>query len=224
VLLLRHAPWAGRGLQRLALGALALVAAGLVLGWALVHLVPPAYELAALREFADRRTDGGVTLMRAVSTALSLEVSLVFGLGLLALLRWRSGGWAAPTLLALTFVGSFAITGAIKVIVARERPLDALVGAYSASFPSGHTSRAAALAALGIWALPVLLRHPAVRAGLSALLLGGVLLVGLSRVYLGIHFPSDVAFATILGFSWVGVLVTAVRPEVAPRPGTPPPG
>lgn len=81
-------------------------------------------------------------------------------------------------------------------------------------FPSGHAmSSLAALAALSILAWPTRWRWP-------ALILGGlvVILVGVSRVYLGVHYPSDVVAAWAAALAWVvGVHLIMSRRGVRPR-------
>jgi membrane-associated phospholipid phosphatase len=211
---LLHDPRSPRALIRMGVGGLVITILGLLLGTYIVSASPVPAEQEILGAVADVRTDAGTTLLRGVSTALNLELSIVVALLVLPLLRWRTGGWAAPVLLVLAFAGSLLITGVIKVLVGRERPLEALVEAHSASFPSGHASRAAALLGLGVWAVTALVRHVARRAALTVLLVGAVLLVGWSRMYLGIHWPSDILFGLALGGAWVMVLVHALRPEV----------
>jgi membrane protein DedA with SNARE-associated domain/membrane-associated phospholipid phosphatase len=87
----------------------------------------------------------------------------------------------------------------IKAITDRPRPEDALVGHSGSSFPSGH----AAHSVLYVWmAVTVVLRlRPGMARG-AALVAGGIVLtalVGLSRVYLGVHYLSDVSAGWALG-------------------------
>ncbi|KQX61780.1 phosphatase PAP2 family protein [Angustibacter sp. Root456] len=127
-----------------------------------------------------------------------------------ALLLWRRGArsaalWAASTMIVGTLLGA-----ALKLIVSRARPAldDPVVTATGFSFPSGHALNAA----LGVSLLVALLWRPAGERGLRVLLLGvGCLLVvltGLDRVLLGVHFPSDVVAGWLVGVlvvvsSWV---------------------
>ncbi len=123
-----------------------------------------------------------------------------------AIWLWRRGAryaalWAAVTMLVGTLLGV-----ALKLVVERARPvLDEPVAAASGySFPSGHALNAS----LGVCLLCVLLWRPLERRRRRVLLVTvGVLLVvltGLDRWLLGVHFPSDV----IAGWA-VGGLVTA---------------
>jgi undecaprenyl-diphosphatase len=113
--------------------------------------------------------------------------------------------WAALTMVVGTFLGA-----GLKLLVSRARPEldDPVATASGFSFPSGHALNAA----LGVSLLVALLWRPAARRDRRALLIGVgallVLLTGLDRVVLGVHFPSDVVAGWIVGVlvvvsSWV---------------------
>lgn len=129
----------------------------------------------------------------------------------------------------------------LKALVERPRPyrvfserfeVGELVLAYGehasrGSFPSGHTATGFALATLiGTWAWRALPRRRAAVA--TAGLALGATLVGLSRVYAGMHFPVDVAAGALVGVvagTLPGVFATLMRRRVRPgRPGPGPPG
>jgi undecaprenyl-diphosphatase len=108
-------------------------------------------------------------------------------------------------------------TGEIKALTDRPRPEGALAGYSGSSFPSGH----AAHAVIYVWlAVTIVLRlRPGMTRG-AALVVGGIVLtalVGLSRVYLNVHYLSDVSAGWALGaaaFSLcaaVALVVTQVR-------------
>jgi undecaprenyl-diphosphatase len=83
----------------------------------------------------------------------------------------------------------------VKLLVARERPTDVrlvLPQALSYSFPSGHTARAFA----GFFLLSISLKHKHV---IPALLFLNALMISLGRVYLGMHYPSDVLGGVFTG-------------------------
>lgn len=126
---------------------------------------------------------------------------LVLGVaGLLALERQR--GTALWLLLSST--GALLVNHGLKVLVARARPelVDHLVVVITPSFPSGHSLMSAAIYFMLAALLSREVSRPESRRclfGLAALL---TLLVGVSRVYLGVHWPSDVLGGWLIGSLW----------------------
>ncbi|HET9677023.1 MAG TPA: VTT domain-containing protein, partial [Solirubrobacterales bacterium] len=133
-----------------------------------------------------------------------------------ALLAWRrrwAEFWVLVAGMAITQIG---IDG-IKAAVDRPRPPDPLVSSSGSSFPSGH----AAHSVFYLWlAVTIVLRlRPGMARGAAVVTAGFVLtaLIGLSRVYLGVHYLSDVSGGWALGaaaFSFcaaVGLTVSQVR-------------
>jgi undecaprenyl-diphosphatase len=133
---------------------------------------------------------------------------------------WRQ--WTPLLLVAITAAGSLALTVVGKAAVGRTRPplIDA-VPPYeiSASFPSGHTLNSAALAGIVAY---LLIRRQQQRwarnltVGCAALF---TLTMGLTRVYLGHHWLTDVVVAWALGLAWLAAVITAHRLLLTLRTG-----
>jgi undecaprenyl-diphosphatase len=149
----------------------------------------------------------------AVMQGMTWFGSLLLLLPLTAALAWlllRSGQRREAGFVLLALLGASVLSRAFKLWVARPRPelfpawLD-MPGDWS--FPSAHAMQATA-AALA-WLLVA--RRTRV---LWAILLGlAVLLVGLSRIYLQVHFPSDVVAGTLAALLWVaGLHALLLRP------------
>lgn len=105
---------------------------------------------------------------------------------------------------AASVVGAALINGAAKALFARVRPAlwVSRVHEASYSFPSGHAMSAmAGVTALSILAWPTRWRWPVVACGGVF-----VFLVATSRVYLGVHYPSDVLAGTAASLAWVAGL------------------
>jgi undecaprenyl-diphosphatase len=174
-------------------------------------LAPPWVTMAAM----------DVTALGSV-TVLSLLV--LFVTGLFAVLgRWRE----AAVMLLASFSGS-ALSNGLKLLFGRDRPDEAwrLVEAFNPSFPSGH----AMLSAVIYLTLGALAARFATRRRLKAFVIGGAvtvtLMVGASRVYLGVHWPSDVLAGWCLGGAWALGWWLAVQAwdrfrPVEARPGQP---
>jgi undecaprenyl-diphosphatase len=97
--------------------------------------------------------------------------------------------------------GGWLLNRSAKALFGRERPKlwESVAPETSLSFPSGHAMASMALiAALVVLLWPTRWRYPTI--GLGGIF---VLLVGLSRVYLGVHYPSDVLAGWIASFAWV---------------------
>lgn len=155
-------------------------------------------------------TDLGGTVWAPVLTAL-----LVAGLCVL----WRS--WTPLVLMVVATAGSLAMTAVGKAVVARARPdMDLAVPPFetSAAFPSGHTLNATVIAFALAYLVWLHVRSGAVRVLVVVGAVVHAVLMGLSRVYLGHHWFTDVVVAWALGLGWLAVVV-AVHQLVLLRSG-----
>jgi len=150
------------------------------------------------------RSAGVTRFMLALTQAGSPTVLAIAAVGLALL----AASWGRPRL-ALAFLAAEAGSGLLAVIikaaVRHPRPTDALVDAHAASFPSGHTLSSAVVYGL-LASLLLASRRPRWQRAAGAMLL--VLLVagiGVSRLYLGVHWPSDVLGSLALALGCLGV-------------------
>lgn len=133
------------------------------------------------------------------SHAVLLLIGLV-ALGYILMLR----KWFSALLLVLSFGGGMALNSLLKLGFDRPRPelVAHLVEVHTASFPSGH----AMLSATCYLTLGTLLAGVTEAGRLKAYILGIAillaLLVGASRIYLGVHWPTDVLAGWCLGAAW----------------------
>ena len=148
-----------------------------------------------------------LTSIAAILTQLG-SVYATLGLGLLvsAILALRKKPRAALLLAAIVLIERSSVDG-LKLAIARARPDLALLPYMptSYSFPSGHSANSMAVfTAVALIALP---RRP----GALILAIGLAILIGLTRIFLGVHWPSDVVGGWAWGLFLVGLAVSAAR-------------
>lgn len=167
--------------------------------------------LDAARAARSPFTDGLVTAYTNIGGAVVMTL-LAGGTAVGLALLWRR--WTPVVLIAATAAGSVVLTVVGKAVVGRVRPpqLDA-VPPYelSASFPSGHSLNAIALAGIVTYVLVREQRSARLRIWTIALASTFALTMGLSRVYLGHHWLTDVLVAWALGLAWLTTVIVGHR-------------
>jgi undecaprenyl-diphosphatase len=170
------------------------------------------YDQRALAYLRSWRTP--MLTMRAIDlTALGSMTVLALGSISGAIGLWRMRDHRGCAQLALTMAGVLVWTFVTKSFFARERPEIAhrLLEVQGYSFPSGHSSGSSALF---IGLALVFMPHVdtvANRVWLFASCAALALLVGFTRAYLGVHYPSDVVSGLSFGGAWA--LLTAAAFE-----------
>jgi len=92
----------------------------------------------------------------------------------------------------------------LKQIINRARPdVDYLVTVKTLSYPSGHAMSAMAFYGFLIYLFYTFNIPKLVKYGIIVFLTMLILSIGISRIYLGVHFPSDIAGGFIAGFIWI---------------------
>jgi undecaprenyl-diphosphatase len=127
---------------------------------------------------------------------------------------WKLGWNREAGLFAATLGGAVVLNFALKLAFQRPRPPDTFFGTPvpdSYSFPSGHALISACFfIGLAVLAAPRL----RARASRVAIWLGAVVLalvIGLSRIYLGVHYPSDVLAGYTAAIVWIATVASADR-------------
>jgi membrane-associated phospholipid phosphatase len=169
------------------------------------------------RWFELHGTEPGEAILSAVT---SLGAPLLYAVVIIAVLwfAWRRE-WRSAIALALTTGGGVALSNLLKVIFHRGRPATVVefIPHPSWSFPSGHALNS--VVSYGFLAVLLLDRITGRRKRMAVVIAATimVLVIGFSRLYLGVHYLSDVTGGWIAGAAWLLVCVSAYR--LAPSPG-----
>jgi undecaprenyl-diphosphatase len=223
----RLTPGHGVGLELTTLLAvLAVSLFVLVSYWAIIAAdpSPTAGDMTAADIAREIRAGWLTSLAKGITELGSASVILPVALLAATVLAARSH-WTEFWVLVVGLGTIFVLNGDIKELVDRPRPGGGLVGTNGDAFPSGH----AAHSVLYVWLGATLSLR--IRRGLpagTALVVGGIALaamIGLTRVYLGVHYLSDVIGGWALGASVfslcavVALLATHLRHNHGRAPG-----
>ncbi|MBJ6981013.1 MULTISPECIES: phosphatase PAP2 family protein [unclassified Luteimonas] len=164
--------------------------------------------------FAREAAAGGLDRLFLLASKLGYEwgvvpVDILLVLGLALARRHREGLFAGVAL-----AGSALLNIAAKQAFARDRPSlwESIAPEHNFSFPSGHAMGSMTLAMV----LVLLCWHTRWRWPLLAAMALFVTLVGLSRVYLGVHYPSDILAGWTAALAWTAATWLLVNRRVAP--------
>ncbi|WP_454193698.1 phosphatase PAP2 family protein [Paenibacillus sp. Marseille-Q7038] len=160
---------------------------------------------------------GLLPLMRVVTSFGSFYYSLVVALTFACYYIIYRSRYLEGNIVLLSFLGMWGINALSKYIVRRERPdLDFLISVSGYSFPSGHAMVAAgfygSLLLIAIYSQKQKKGDPTL---LTMIGITGIFLLGFSRIYLGVHYPSDVLTGFIAGGVWVFCINKIFRTEFA---------
>ena len=231
----RFDPRARFGLS-LTLGLVIIVVFGFVFGEIVDEVIERDtgfIDGPVLRFLAEHRSPEVTTIMKGVTFFGGALVSLVIMTAAIVVVYMRTREFRQPAFLAFCLIGALGLAPLIKLIVQRARPeISPVIDVGGYAFPSGHATTS--MIVFGALAF-VLTRR--LSWGTNVWIWAGAgiasFLIGFSRPYLGVHWPTDVVGGWTLGLLWLalGGVVTEIawtmggsrRAEVAERDDQPSP-
>jgi undecaprenyl-diphosphatase len=170
--------------------------------------------------FLDQRTAALDHFFRTATNMGAAAVLLPVAIVLVVVLAWRR----RPDLAigaATAIIGSWVTVNLLlKPLVDRGRPpfADQLVHPGGGSFPSGHAANAAAVWFTFAWVVACLTPSRAAKVAVWTGAVVIVAVVGVSRLYLGVHWPTDVVAGWCIGAAWVVVGAAVARAVTRRQP------
>jgi undecaprenyl-diphosphatase len=172
----------------------------------------PGFDLQTMQAIAGHRDATLTAIAGIVTNAGSFALLAPLSIAFLLLRRWKRR--SDDIALLVTAAGSAVLPIVTKLIVARPRPtLEHLSQLTSLSFPSEHTTQAAA-----VYLTIAILLSKGLNRGWRELVVALAIVIALavawSRVYLGVHYPTDVVAGLLLGWGWALLVFHWAQPKL----------
>lgn len=218
----------GLGASAVALALFAFIAQGVAGG------ATQAFDQGVI-EWIRARQSPLLDWLALAGAVLGSGAAALIVLGVGSLVLWFSRHHLSAALLWIALLGGSPLVAALKAIFDRPRPEPRawtleLFGRplhfpTTPSFPSGHAITSVII--FGTLAYLVVRLEPTVRLRrwTLAIAAGLILLIGLARIYLGVHYPSDVLAGWLVGITWAtfaALSIEVVRYFAGRKPGRPP--
>jgi len=165
--------------------------------------------------FAAHRSGPWNTVSAFGSGVANTQTAIIVTVVAMLFLRLRLGRWYESLIVGVAIGGELLLFLAVTATVHRPRPPVSRLDAAppTSSFPSGHTAAAVALyGSLAVLLLWVYGRRTAIKV-VACILFAIPILVALSRLYRGMHYPSDVIVGALGGALWLLLVITTLLPR-----------
>jgi membrane-associated phospholipid phosphatase len=206
-----------RDVRWLLVSAACLLALMVALGFLLTDVLPSTalgrWDAEVPRRLVEYRQQEGISESKLITTLSETLTIITLTVLAAAVFRWKFGRWRESLVVIYAVVGETAIFVATTLFIDRPRPrvphLDE--APPTSSFPSGHTAAAVcfygSIAAIVLWHS----RNRWISVVAIAVCAAVPLLIAGSRVYRGMHYPTDVLAGMLLGAVWLTVVIFYVR-------------
>ncbi|MBI2452215.1 phosphatase PAP2 family protein [Candidatus Pacearchaeota archaeon] len=149
-------------------------------------------------------------IMIFITNILSPTNLFILSIILLAILLYKKK-WHHSLLLLFSMVGGLLFEFLTKLIIHRTRPENALIEVSGYSFPSGHATMAIIFFSLLLYSFKDEIKNRVIKNFFIALNISFFLLSGFSRIYLNVHWFSDILAGFSLGLFWLTLLILVFK-------------
>jgi undecaprenyl-diphosphatase len=158
-----------------------------------------------------------LTSIMVEMTYLGTGTVVLTVVGVTALFLWHTEHKHSARLLLAATIGNILLNGALKLVYHRPRPsvFAWQTTAVSSSFPSGHAMSATVVYGTVAYLLMRLQKHTWAKMMTLSGAIILILLICLTRLYLGVHYPSDVLGGIIVGLAWAAFCMATLEASLA---------
>ncbi|MEK7464028.1 MAG: bifunctional DedA family/phosphatase PAP2 family protein [Patescibacteria group bacterium] len=160
--------------------------------------------------FLTHATAVWLTFMNVITNVFSPEMIAAAGLAAMIYFIYKKS-WRYAVITFSSIGGGFVLNSIMKALVMRARPETAFLIETGYSFPSGHAVAATIFFALAIYIFARRIQLLVWRELFIVVCVALGLLVGFSRIYLGVHWVSDVVAGIGFGLFWTTLMILSVR-------------
>jgi membrane-associated phospholipid phosphatase len=174
------------------------------------------FDTAVLHWLGAHHTPMLTTIMTEV-TPLGTGIVVLVVVGVTSAFLWHTEHKHSARMLLAATAGNILLNNGLKLLFDRERPAVFEWGTHAASssFPSGHAMSATVVFGTVAYLLARLQKHVWSRAITLLLAVVMIALICLTRLYLGVHYPSDVLGGIVVGLAWSGFCMATLEASLA---------
>ncbi|HEY6062962.1 MAG TPA: phosphatase PAP2 family protein [Chitinophagaceae bacterium] len=166
-------------------------------------------------------TESRTRIMRFISFLGNHTFLIPLIILLIAFFLFKKNNWMAIRTAAI-LLSSLLIMSLLKSLIQRQRPPDPLVeGITNYSFPSGHAFMSVAFYGLLIWYSTIYISNKWLRRMMIFFLLLVIAAIGFSRIYLRVHYATDVIGGICIGFVWLDFCLWFIDKKESSRSSIP---
>lgn len=199
-----HETWLLRG--RLTKGILVFIAVIIILfmTWLVFVYTRSTADQEIFNAIAPLVTESRTRFMRWLTYMGNYQFLVPANLLLVGFFIWRKRKWMAIRLAFLS-LGGLGLKLLLKNLFQRARPIDPVIegGVAGFSFPSGHALMSVVCYGFLIWWVAISIKSKWVQGILVFFLLLLILLISFTRIYLRVHYTTDILAGICIGFVWL---------------------